>query len=163
MTSNISIKNFSIKDYALISVSLLVLIFVFYDGLAFMVKWWEVREEYGHGFIIPFITLFLIWQKSDQLEKIEFDGSWLGVFITGLGLFLFYAGELSSLYTIIQYAFVVSIFGVALAILGREGFKIIFVPLIILLFMIPLPNFIFNNISSQLQLISSEIGVAVIR
>ena len=146
-----------------LSTSLLILGFVYLDGLLLMEKWWSNREEYGHGYIIPFITLFLIWQKSDKLEKIEFNGSWLGVALTLFGLFLYYAGELSSLYTIIQYGFVIAVFGIALTLMGRKGFKIIFVPLIMLFFMIPLPNFIFNNLSSQLQLISSEIGVAVIR
>lgn len=140
-----------------------LLVFIYFDALSFMVELWETKEEYGHGYIIPFIALFLIWQKSDQLEKIKFNGSWLGVALTIFGLFLYYAGELSSLYTIIQYGFVVAVFGIALSIMGREGFKIILVPLIMLFFMIPLPNFIFNNLSSQLQLISSEIGVAVIR
>lgn len=137
--------------------------FIYLDGLVLMEQWWGNREEYGHGYIIPFITLFLIWQKSDKLEQVKFSGSWLGVAVTAFGLFLYYAGELSSIYTIIQYAFLVALFGVTLSLLGRQAFKIIFVPLIILLFMIPLPNFIFFNLSSQLQLISSEIGVMVIR
>jgi exosortase D (VPLPA-CTERM-specific) len=47
--------------------------------------------------------------------------------------------------------------------MGMKAFKVILVPLFILLFMIPLPNFLFNNLSSQLQLISSQLGVAVIR
>jgi len=149
--------------WAVLAASLLSLGFIYFDGLQLMEAWWETREEYGHGYIIPFIALFLIWQKSDQLEKIKFSGSWLGVALTLFGLFLYYAGELSSLYTIIQYGFVVAVFGVALSLMGRQGFRVIFVPLIMLFFMIPLPNFIFNNLSSQLQLISSEIGVAVIR
>ena len=149
--------------WAGIFITLLLLGFIFFDGLSFMVKFWNEREEYGHGYIIPLITLFLIWQKSDKLELVKFKGSWIGVFITVIGLFLYYAGELSSLYNIIQYAFVVVVFGVALSLMGREGFKIILVPLVMLFFMIPLPNFIFNNLSSQLQLISSEIGVAFIR
>lgn len=144
-------------------VAFALLVFIYYEGLEYMVELWSTREEYGHGYIIPFITLFLIWQKSDKLESIKFNGSWLGVIVTLLGLFLYYAGELSSLYTIIQYAFVLTIFGITLSLMGREPLKLIFVPLLILLFMIPLPNFIFNNLSSQLQLISSEIGVAVIR
>jgi len=149
--------------FGVLTLALLALVVIYYDGLALMVNWWETREEYGHGFIIPFITLFLIWQKSDKLETIKFNGSWAGVGLTILGLFLFYAGELSSIYTIIQYAFIVSVFGVTLSIMGREGFKVIFVPLVMLLFMIPLPSFLFNNLSSELQLISSEIGVAFIR
>lgn len=149
--------------WGVLSASLLILGFIYFDGLQEMESWWANREEYGHGYIIPFIALFLIWQKSDQLEKIKFNGSWLGVVLIIFALFLYYVGELSSLYIIIQYAFVIAVFGVALSLMGKEGFKIIFVPLIMLLFMIPLPSFIFNNLSSQLQLISSEIGVAVIR
>jgi len=161
--NQLSVWKESIVYWAFLGASLLSLGFIYFDGLQLMEKWWETREEYGHGYIIPFIALFLIWQKSDQLEKIKFNGSWLGVALTLFGLFLYYAGELSSLYTIIQYGFVVAVFGVALSLMGRPGFRIILVPLIMLFFMIPLPNFIFNNLSSQLQLISSEIGVAVIR
>jgi exosortase D (VPLPA-CTERM-specific) len=145
------------------SISLLLLGFIYFDGLQFMELWWQTREEYGHGYIIPFITLFLIWQKSDQLEKIKFNGSWLGVLLAAFGIFLYYAGELSSLYTVIQYAFLIALYGTFLAAMGGKAFRIILVPLLILIFMIPLPNFIFNNLSSQLQLISSEIGVAFIR
>jgi len=161
--SELSVWKESAIYWVVLAASLLSLGFIYFDGLQLMERWWQTREEYGHGYIIPFIALFLIWQKSDQLEKIKFNGSWLGVALTIFGLFLYYAGELSSLYTIIQYGFVVAVFGVALSLMGREGFKIILVPLIMLFFMIPLPNFIFNNLSSQLQLISSEIGVAVIR
>ena len=124
-----------------------LLIFIFYEGLGFMVELWATREEYGHGYIIPFITAFLIWQKKDQLENTEFLGSWIGVLIVVFGLFLFFAGELSSIYTIIQYAFLVSLYGVVLSMTGLKAFKIIVVPLIILVFMIPLPNFLFNNLS----------------
>jgi exosortase D (VPLPA-CTERM-specific) len=139
------------------------LIFIHYEGLDVMVYMWDKREEYGHGYIIPLITLFLIWQKKNQLEAVEFKGSWLGVLVVLFGVLMFFAGELGSMYTIIQYAFLVSLYGIVLSLLGKEAFRIILVPLIILVFMIPLPQFLFNNISFQLQLISSELGVAFIR
>jgi len=136
---------------------------LFYDGLELMVSWWTTREEYGHGFIIPLITVFLIWQRKDQLEIIDFTGSWLGVTLVLLGVFISFVSELASIYTISQYAFLVTIFGIALSLVGRKGFKVILAPLIMLIFMIPLPNFIFNDLSAHLQLISSQLGVAVIR
>ncbi len=143
--------------------SLALLFYIYYEGLAFMVEIWDTREEYGHGYIIPFIAGFLIWQKSDVLSETEFAGAWAGVLFTILGIALYYAGELSSIYTLIQYGFLIAVFGVVLSALGYSAFRIILVPLIILFFMIPFPNFLLNNISSQLQLISSEIGVFFIR
>ena len=37
-------------------VVLALLIFIFNEGLSFMVELWATREEYGHGYMIPFIT-----------------------------------------------------------------------------------------------------------
>lgn len=139
-----------------------LLIFMFLDGLSKMVEYWG-REEYSHAYMLPFIALFLIWQKKDTLEQIPFNGSWAGLLLVVVGVTLFFAGDLATLYVVVQYAFLVTFFGLLLSFMGWRGFKLIWVPLLILLFMVPLPNFLFNNLSSQLQLISSQIGVAVIR
>ena len=50
-----------------------------------------------------------------------------------------------------------------MCLIGWRGTRIIAVPLATLLFMIPLPQFLLREISQQLQLVSSEIGVALIR
>ena len=136
---------------------------IFYDGLELMITYWSTREEYSHGFIIPFITVFLIWQKKDQLEKIEFNGSWLGVLIVVIGLVIFFLSELGGVYTVMQYSFLLTLYGVVYSFLGGRAFKVILMPLLILAFMLPLPNFLYNDLSAQLQLISSQIGVAFIR
>ncbi|MDH5388270.1 MAG: VPLPA-CTERM-specific exosortase XrtD [Gammaproteobacteria bacterium] len=136
---------------------------LFYDGLELMVSWWLTREEYGHGVMIPLITAFLIWQRKDQLEYIEFTGSWVGVVFVLIGVIVFFLSDLASIYTISQYAFLITVYGIALSLMGITSFRVILAPLIILFFMIPLPNFLFNDLSAQLQLISSQLGVAFIR
>jgi exosortase D (VPLPA-CTERM-specific) len=141
----------------------IVLIVIFYDGLAQMVKQWVSSEEYGYGFLIPAIAAFLIWQKKNELESVAVGGSWLGLIMTIFGLALFMLGELSTLYTIVQYAFVVVVAGVALSLLGWQGFKLVWVPFLLLIFMIPLPGFLYQGLSTELQLLSSKLGVAVIR
>lgn len=141
----------------------IIIIIVFYDGLALMVGQWTRSEEYGYGFLIPFITAFLIWQRKNELEKIPLKGSWLGLLVTIFGFALFFLGELSTLYITVQYAFVLVVAGLALSLLGRQAFRIIWVPLLLLFFMIPLPGFLYQGLSGQLQLISSSLGVAVIR
>ncbi len=149
--------------WAVLAMVLLAVAFQFSDGLAYMINRWQNKEEYSHGFIIPLVTLFLIWQKKDVLETLVFRGSWWGFALVVMGLTGFFIGELSSLYIIVQYSFLLVIYGLFLAFMGWQGFRQVLVPLLILLFMIPLPNFIYNNLSSELQLISSKIGVAVIR
>ncbi len=136
---------------------------IFYDSVEVMVQWWSTREEYSHGFLIPVITLYLIWQRGDRLREMEFGSSWLGLGAAVTGLLLYLVGELSTIYAVIQYGFVVFLVGGVWAWLGTPAFRIIAVPMMLLFFMVPFPNFIYNNLSSQLQLLSSEIGVVVIR
>ena len=135
---------------------------IFFDGLSLMVHWWE-RPEYSHGYMIPLIVAFLVWQRMDLLERVPFTGAWTGVVVVLLGVALYFLGELSSVYTVIQYGSLITLYGIVLALSGWRAFRIILIPLLILVFMIPLPNFIYNNLSSELQLISSQIGVWFIR
>lgn len=148
--------------WAAFAVVAVVSILLFKEGLQYMVTYWETKEEYSHGYMIPVVVLFLIWQKKTDLERIPFLGSWVGFLIVALGTMLFFAGNLSALYIVIQYAFVVVVAGLMLAFMGWQGFKLILIPLVILVFMIPLPEFIFNNLSAKLQLVSSQIGVWII-
>lgn len=148
--------------WSLLLAAIGALFFIYREGLLLMVKWWE-NEEYSHGYMIPLVALFLLWQKVNILPKQTQTGSWLGFSLVAIGLFLFFVGELSALYTLIQYGFLVSFTGIALAFFGVKSMRLIWAAFIYLIFMIPLPNFLYFNLSSQLQLWSSILGVAVIR
>jgi exosortase D (VPLPA-CTERM-specific) len=135
----------------------------FWDGLSVLWDYWVEIPEYSHCLLIPPIAAFLIYQQKDRLERMTFSGSWWGVALLVLGGALLVLGQLGTVYTIVQYAYLVSLYGLVLAFLGRPAFRLIAAPLLILLFMIPLPAFFLNNLSTKLQLLSSQIGVAFIR
>ena len=128
-----------------------------------MVSTWSTQEEYSHGFLLPLVAAFLIWEKRGRLEQIDLNGSWLGILIVIFGGFLYLAGRMATISTMGQYAFLVTLAGLILSFAGWRGFREILLPLTILLFMVKLPTFIYHNLSSQLQLISSQIGVWFIR
>ncbi len=134
----------------------------FGDGIAEIIKSWE-REEYSYGYMIPFIAAFLVWQQKDRLEKLPFPGSWGGVITVLFGVTLYVVGSLSAVVDIQSYGFIVTILGIALSYTGPRAFRLIAVPLAVLLFMVPLPGFLYQSLSNELQLISSRIGVWVIR
>ena len=145
-----------------ISIALL-LVLIFFDGLRYMVEIWSTTEEYSHGFLIPLISAYLIWTKKEVFSRHQYSGSWVGIGVLVVGLLLWVLGQLSTLYVVIEYAFLIVLYGIALAFVGWRGIASIWASLVFLVFMIPLPNFILNNLSAQLQLISSKLGVAFIR
>jgi len=76
---------------------------------------------------------------------------------------IYFIGTLASITTVDTYALVIVLLGAALALMGWEAFRIALVPLALLFLMDPIPDFFYFNLSSELQLISSQLGVAFIR
>lgn len=151
--------------YALsVSVGLVVagLVFISWDGLIFMVHKWS-SEVYGHGYFIPVITVLLIAQKRRELSALELRGAWAGTVVALAGLMLAALGELSTLFVIVQYGFLATLFGIVFSFVGWRGMRHIWLALVYLAFMIPLPDFLYGSLSAEMQLVSSSFGVWFIR
>ncbi len=133
------------------------------DALAQMVHFWEVREEFSHGYLIPLISLFLIWQKKEELAVLEGSRSWLGVAGILIGCSVMFIGMVSATHSLAQYGSVFALNGIALAFLGWPRYRLVMFPFLFLFLMVPLPGIFLFRLSSELQLISSQIGVFVIR
>jgi exosortase D (VPLPA-CTERM-specific) len=141
----------------------LLSLWLFWDGLWLMAWWWVGDPEYSHCILIPPIAAFLIWQQKNKLQTIAFEGSWWGVLLVLLGGGLLVLGQLATIYTLVQYAYLVTLYGLVLAFTGPRAFRVLAVPLLILAFMVPLPQFFLYNLSTKLQLLSSELGVWFMR
>ena len=145
-------------------VSLLLLVFTFRISLSEMVLVWTNVEEYSHGFFIPAISAYFFWLRRKELKLVgQFKESLPGIVIVALGLVMFVLGGMATLETIEQYAFIVTLTGMFTLAFGVRGLRLGAVPLLFLVFMVPFPSFIMNNLSSKLQLISSWLGVEFIR
>ncbi len=145
----------------LMLLALSLLVWSTLDGWQKMLRVWDTIEAYSYGYLIPVITAFLLWQRKDVLERLEFSGSWLGLAGLAAGIAIAAIGKLTTITTLIQYGFVISLLAVALALTGRKTFRWLFAPLALLFLMLPLPGFFYNNLSAKLQLLSSSIGVEV--
>lgn len=135
---------------------------LFENTFGFLYVNWQ-REEYSHGFLIPVVTAFLLWQRWPEIARQPFSGSWAGVAVVMVGLALYFAGTLAAITAIDAYALVIVVGGCALAAMGWQAFRPAMGPIALLFLMNPLPAFLYNNLSSQLQLISSQLGVGFIR
>jgi exosortase D (VPLPA-CTERM-specific) len=105
----------------------------------------------------------MVARKRDELLTANLKPDWWGLAIIGLALIVALVGELATLYTLIQYAFLLTLVGFVVLTMGWRGLEILWAPLLYLAFMIPLPDFIQRDLSQRLQLFSSVIGVALIR
>jgi exosortase D (VPLPA-CTERM-specific) len=149
-------------QWAVIAMLCVAVLVMFRHTFSFIYSFWQL-PEYSHGFLVPLISALMLWQRRRELQQTPFRTSWAGVALALAGLLMYFVGTLAAITAVDAYALVVVIAGIFLAVAGWPAFRIALPAILLLLLMNPLPTFFYNNLSSALQLLSSRIGVAVIR
>jgi EpsI family protein len=137
--------------------------YLYADSLAVLFSYWIGSEDYSHGMFVPLISLFLIWQARHRIAEAGTANSWWGFGVISAGLFLYWIGELATLYVLQHVSLWMVIVGLVIASIGVCGARAIAFPLSYLLTSIPLPVFLYASLSSQLQLWSSALGVGFLQ
>jgi len=150
-------------QYLALGLALAATVAVFSRALSEIFDVWNLQPEYSYGIIVPALTGLLIWRQRDKLQNLPMQGSWIGVGIVALGIAMRAIGTLSTAITVERYAFLVVTYGLVLSLVGTTIFRRLWAPLALLIFMIPLPEYLTGALTLDLQLISSRLGVAVIR
>ena len=151
------------QNWVSIFFTIVLLTIAYWNGITDIIFDWDNREEYSHGYMLPFITIYFIWLKKNEILQNAFSPSWLGLLISMFALSIFIVGELSALFVLIQYSLILVLYGLALSIMGWPAVKPVLIPLFLLVFAIPLPGYVESSLSANLQLLSSKLGVAIIR
>jgi exosortase D (VPLPA-CTERM-specific) len=156
-------RPFQLGFLALLVLAAIAAIVPFREALARLYDIWAIKPEYSHGILIPIISLFLLWRERAWIAAAKFEGSWSGLLPIAAGFAFWLLGDLAAIFTIQQYGFLLVLYGLVAALSGWKVFRHLWMPLLILVFMVPLPPFFSNTLSLELQLLSSSIGVAVVR
>ena len=140
------------------------MIALYWTGLVSLLDAWD-RPEYSHGYLIPPIALYLFLTRTSQIKggaDVSHPNRALGVAIVLVGLLVGLLGNLVHIPDISTYGFITCAAGLVLVVFGTRQGLLLWVPLLYLVFMLPLPNFMYWPLSITLQTWSSQIGVAII-
>jgi exosortase D (VPLPA-CTERM-specific) len=144
-------------------IALALLFLAYWGGLAELVHRWDTQEEYSHGFFIPLISLWLLWRRRSALRQSFGPPSWVGLLLVAIASGLLVLGELTAIYLLIQFGFMIGLIGLVLVLGGLPLLRVAFLPIAFLLFAIPLPYFIDAALSWRLQLVSSQLGAGFLK
>ena len=121
------------------------------------------KDDFSYCYLVPFIVIYLIWEKKEQFFAVVSKPSWKGLPLLCLGIIFFWIGELGGEYFTLYLSFWLIFVGLCWLHLGLKKIKIICFPLFFILTMFPPPNFIYQKISVNLKLISSQLGVFIMQ
>lgn len=135
----------------------ILFLIVFQQTIISLVGDWATDDNYSHGFFIPLVTGYMIWQKRDTLSNYFVNPSVWGLLVLMAGMVLHLVGNIGAELFVMRLSIIVTLMGLSLYLLGKGITKEILLPLAYLIFMIPLPAIIWNQIAFPLQLFAAGI------
>jgi exosortase len=122
-------------------------------------NWWS-NPDYGHGFFVPLFSSYILWHERERWTKTEIKPSNFGfvVMLGAVGLLLL--GSLGAELFTSRFSLLVLLAGMILFLAGWKMLRAVSFPLGYLVWMIPIPVIIYNQITFPLQLIASRLATA---
>ena len=121
------------------------------------------REDYGSSAFVPLIAAYLVYERRALLKRTPRSPAWTGALPVLAGVLLYWVGELSGEFFTMYLSFWLVLSGLTWSWMGSRRLKVLAFPLFFLLAMFPLPNYLNTMVTLKLKLISSWLGVWMIR
>ncbi len=136
----------------------LLLTLLYFPVLRNMVLDWYHDENMGHGFFVPFVSAWIIWQQRTKLLAAAYQPNLWGLAIVLMGGLLLLVGTFAVEQTLMRGSFLISLWGAVVTLGGLRLLWDLAFPLFLLVFMIPLPAVIYNQITFPLQIFASQVA-----
>jgi len=111
---------------------------------------------------VPFLSAYLIWQRRDKLAEIARRPSNVGVLLVLLSVGLLFLGSLGAELFLTRVSIIGTICGLIVYFSGWKVLRELAFPVAFLLFAIPIPVLIYNEIVFPLQFIASKFATSVL-
>ncbi|MHB8368820.1 MAG: exosortase [Leptospirales bacterium] len=144
------------KDSFFLLFSVLVAVAVSFGNIEKLVDDWRTIPSYSHGFLIPFVVIFLVYLDRERLRRLPVVPSLWGVVCVGAGTALLVIGSLSGLDFLRQISIVFLAGGLVAGFWGTAMLSALRFPLLYSLFMVPLPYIVYNAMAFPLQMLAAR-------
>jgi len=131
----------------------------FREGLDALIAAWST-PEYSHGPIIPVLSAFMFLHelKAEPIRSGPVN-RWPGIALLLLSVLMGALGKFSQISDVVAYATILWVGSILLISFGWNQGKHFWVPVLHLVYMLPLPGVLYYKLSTFLQGVSSELGV----
>ena len=69
---------------------------VFHNTILNMAKDWSNDDNYSHGFLVPLIAGFMIWQKREKLADLKVSHNNWGLIVIAAGMSIYLVGNIGA-------------------------------------------------------------------
>ncbi len=124
-----------------------------------ILQWWN-DPDMGHGFFVPLVAGYIVWQRRQELLATEPRPTWWGLLLVVWGGLQLLVGTLGVELFTARTALVVTLIGVVWTVGGTPVLRKLAFPLFLLFFMVPIPTVVYNSLTFPLQILATRIAAA---
>lgn len=135
-----------------------LIIFADFSILRRLATQWMNDGDMGHGFFVPLVAGFIVWQRRERLAALTFKPAWWGLGVMAWGIAQGYLGTVGADLFLQRTSILITLVGLLLLTGGTELIRELAFPLLLLPFMIPFPGVVYNQITFPLQLFASQVA-----
>ena len=139
-------------------IGVLLTLVLFAPVIFHMGREWMTDEDMGHGFFVPAVAGWIIWQRREELSRVPVRPTWWGLILVAAGLFQLLVGTLGEEFFVSRTVLLLMLAGTVITICGTAVFRELLFPFFLLVFMIRIPAIIYNQITMPLQLLASQVA-----
>jgi len=146
------------QSYLLIVDGILIsgmIAFLYYGNLKWLWGRWMENPDYSHGPLIPLISLFIVYQKRNQIREIDVRGSIIGIYFILLAVLIYIVSMRAQVNFALSYSLIVLLCGIVLFLGGKQLFFKLAFPICFLFFMVPFWTGAIIKLSNALKVLSS--------
>ena len=151
------------RKLILAAIALLLFTIAFFPVFMILGRQWANSEDYAHAFIVLPIVGYMVWQKRQDLNSTQFDGSLIGLLIILSSVSVYLVALHARINSLASVSMVMTIFGALVYLRGINAVKILTTPFILLLLLIPIPSSIYSAMTLPLQLKVSQVSEIVVK
>jgi exosortase len=130
--------------------------------VAGMATEWAEFPSLSHGFAIPAIAAYLAWSRRPELQATAPRSSAAGLPLIVLALGLFLVGELGGEPFLARLALPLTLLGAVLFLGGPEVTRHVWIAIVYLFFMVPLPYVTLKQITYQSRLFDAAVTAEIV-
>jgi exosortase len=117
---------------------------------------WNNDPDYSHGFLVPVLVAYFVWERWDRFKRNPIMPSLWGIVVLAVGLLMLVIGSIGAELYLQRSSLIVVLAGLVLLLMGRDALKTLMFPIAFMLFMVPLPAIVVNAVAFPLQLFAAR-------
>ena len=139
-------------DWLALGLAMAAAIALYVPILIGLVGDWTEYPSLSHGFAVPLISAYLLWNRRHQLAEAPVKGSLAGLPLIVVALTMLVIGSLGGESFVARLSLPITLLGVVLFLVGERVLRQAWIALAYLAFMIPLPYVTLKALTYQSRL-----------